>query len=100
MERRPRTSRGGAQGTYYSLSKRLRPGAERVACVVSKKVASRAVDRNKAKRVCRAVFAPHVREKDTQRFVVHVRKPALGAPHATLVREASELVRRVITRHD
>ena len=95
---REQSSRRGIGGAFYTLSKRAHDTA-RVACTVSKKVAPRAVDRNRAKRVCRAVFAPHL--KGTRGlFIVQVRTPALGAPHRELAHEASRLMKEVIGRRN
>ena len=90
----------GVHGGYYSLTTKSMKAEPRVACVVSKKVATRAVDRNKAKRVCRAIFGPYVRDIGERTLFVHVRKSALDAPHKELVKEASQLIKQVITPRD
>lgn len=90
-----------ADGACYSLVLRRRsPGERPLSCIVSKRVAPRAVDRNRAKRVCRAVFAPYLKKRQAALLLVYVRKPALAATHAALLNEAAQFMRKVITKYD
>lgn len=87
-------------GTYFSLSLSESQGGARVsqtACVVSKKTAARAVDRNLIRRRCREALRKHlVRIKTPTVFVFHAKREAARASYAEIARDIEALVVRGI----
>ena len=79
---------------YFSLGigKASRAG---VACVVSKKVSLRAVDRNRVKRRTRAALTPHLARLSPASYVFHAKKEALSATSQELVRDIERLLARL-----
>jgi ribonuclease P protein component len=81
-------------GSYFSLSvgKASRTG---VACVVSKKVSARAVDRNRVKRRFRAALSPHLTQLSSGSYVWYAKKEAASAEYADVRRDIEKLVARI-----
>ena len=83
-------------GALFSLSYGTFPdlyGGPKIACVVSKKVAPRAVDRNLIKRRCRAAGREHLKKIPTSAaFVFYAKKGAGEASFTELKREIATLV--------
>ncbi|TSC87004.1 MAG: hypothetical protein G01um10148_109 [Parcubacteria group bacterium Gr01-1014_8] len=67
------------------------------ACVISKKTAKRAVDRNSAKRACRELArAALAHIKRPVAFVLHIKPAALKAPRAELSKDIASLIREAV----
>ncbi len=82
-----------ASGRLFTIQRLPFQGdTARFSCVVSKKVARTAVDRNRVRRRVRAAFRPLV---VTGLFVIHIKKPALAAPFTEIARELAELSKKV-----
>lgn len=81
-------------GSFFSLSIGAldRVG---VASVISKKVAARAVDRNRIKRRCRAALLPFLRELPPGAYVFYAKKEAVSATGAEIVRDLAKLLGRL-----
>lgn len=80
--------------TYFSLSigKAAQVGA---ACVISKKIAARAVDRNRVKRRCRAALLPLLPALSPARYVFYAKKEAVRAESGEIARDLQKLVERL-----
>ncbi len=80
-----RLPRGGTRrvsGTYFSLTVYPLVGSEapKMASVVSKKIAARAVDRNRIERQCREALRAHLRRiKEPVALVFHGKREAASA---------------------
>jgi len=83
-------------GTLFSLTgTRIQEKATALACVVSKKVASKAVDRNRIKRWCREAARQHARSLEVSyAMVFRAKKDAASATHADIEREIGTLVEK------
>ena len=81
-------------GTFFSLAigKRSRTG---VACVVSKKVAPRAVDRNQVKRRAKAVLASLLSSLSPAAYVLYAKSGAVDAAFLEVKRDIEKLVTRI-----
>lgn len=84
-------------GEYFSLSygelpNRASPGA---ACVVSSKAASRAVDRNKIKRQCRAVVSEYLKKSSGPTIVLYAKKGAAKASFGDLKKDIELLLSKI-----
>lgn len=83
-------------GKLFSLAALSFAGIPRFSCSVSKKVAHRAVDRNRAKRRARAAFL-NVASKARGLYLVTIKKPALAAPFSSLEEELRMLLHMLNT---
>jgi ribonuclease P protein component len=85
-------------GSFFSLSfgtipERSSPG---VACVVSSKIAAKAVDRNRIKRRCRAILAESVEQlRSPLVIVVIAKKGAAKAPFLETSKDLRDLIARI-----
>lgn len=73
-------------GVFFSVQRLPSSGQKgQFSCTISKKVAPKAVDRNKARRRARAAL----RSMGDLRglYVIHIKKPALTASYARIVEE-------------
>lgn len=87
------------RGTYYALRLSLLSHGQgaKASCTISKKTAPLAVDRNKAKRVCRELLRAHIiRVKHPAAFVVRIHAAAIGAKHTDLSKEIASLMKEAI----
>src|SRR3989338_9429348 len=93
----PRSSRR-VHGNFFSLvaiPAEYTPGP-RAACVVSKKIAVRAVDRNKIERRCREALRPHMSQiKKSIALIFHAKREARDASYAEIVRDVEKLLSSV-----
>ncbi len=80
--------------TYFSLAV-ARASRAGVACVVSKKVSVRAVDRNRIKRRLRATLLPHLSRLPPASYVWYAKKEAATAAYAEVARDVEKLLARV-----
>lgn len=96
-----RISRGAGQrvhGTYFSLTATtLPPGnAVKAACVVSKKISKRAIDRNKIERRVREVLRPLIaRIAGPHVLVFYAKREATAASYAEIERDIQKLIDRI-----
>ena len=84
-------------GEYFSLSygelpNRPFPGA---ACVVSSKVASRAVDRNRIKRRARAALSEYIQVHPRPTVVLYAKKGATKASFADIQKDIENLLSKI-----
>ena len=71
----------------------------KAACVVSKKIAARAVDRNLIKRRWRAAMLQYLSAVPAPlTFVFYATRPANNAPYADIKSDVAELVSRATTK--
>jgi ribonuclease P protein component len=86
-------------GRLFSLLVAPVPGDNaKCACVVSKKAAAKAVDRNKIKRRCRAVLAKRVADvKKPVALVLYAKREAKDATFSEIERDISTLLVRATT---
>lgn len=82
-------------GTYFSLV--IAPLAAGVgpkaACVVSKKVAKRAVDRNKIERRVRGILRPFIaRMQGPRALILYAKREVLGASYIEMQRDIQKLI--------
>lgn len=84
-------------GEYFSLSHGELPGrtSPGVACVVSSKVAPRAVDRNKIKRRCRAVLSEYMKKSPHLTIVLYTKKGAAKASFDDLKKDIEHLLSKI-----
>lgn len=75
-----------------AVAKALRTG---FACVISKKVAPRAVDRNTVKRRVRAVVSPHLASLPPAAYVFYAKSGAPVATFAEVKRDIEKLLQRI-----
>ena len=68
----------------------------RFTCVVSKKTATHAADRNRLKRRCREVMRPFVASLPPLAFVIYPKRTALDVPFEALVKEVRSLLGQII----
>ncbi len=91
--RRAREKVKRVHGTYFSLTVAPTSDAEgtKASCVVSKKIAAHAVDRNRIKRRCRESFRP---------ILPHIREPSAVIFYAKreVAKASFDEIRRDITR--
>lgn len=89
-------------GALLSLSSGILPGAgigPKITCVVSKKTAARAVDRNLIKRRCRAAARACLEGKTAaQKFalVFYAKRASRGAPYAAVKEEIERLIGKAV----
>ena len=95
--RLPRAGRR-VHGNYFSLT--LTPLSDgsgiKAACVVSKKVSARAVDRNRIERRCRETLRPllpHI-QKPTA-LIFHAKREALAASSEEMQQDIQKLLKRL-----
>lgn len=83
-------------GALFSLAigKAARTGA---ACVISKKVAPRAVDRNKVKRRVKAALSPHLSALFPAAYVFYGKSGAADASFAEAKRDIEKLLHRIVS---
>src|SRR3989338_9492842 len=87
------------RGAYFILSYGTQAGREgahaRMACVVSKKTAARAVDRNLIKRRCRAAAGDLIADiRKPLVFIFYASRNAKGAAFAEIKRDVEKLIRK------
>lgn len=83
-------------GSYFSLSiSATAADAVRFACVVSKKVAARAVDRNLLKRRCREIVAKRISYVPSGTYLLYAKKGALSATYKDLERDIVQMLEGV-----
>jgi len=85
-------------GDYFSLSITPFPplGGPRAACVVSKKVSARSVDRNRIERLCREILRPELaRMKEPTSLIFIAKRNAISASFAEIKRDILKLLERV-----
>jgi ribonuclease P protein component len=86
------------QGRYFSLSFGTLPGRSPAgACVVSKKAAPKAHDRNRIKRRCRSILAK-LMPGERLVFVVYAKKGAAAASFSDTEADIRSLVARATKR--
>jgi len=90
----PKRHQRRVNGELFSLALSPVSGSSpaKFSCVVSKKIAPRAVDRNTLKRRCREVFRPLLADKKAMLVVVYPKKSALLVSYAHFSREAKALL--------
>ncbi|MCR4325184.1 MAG: ribonuclease P protein component [Patescibacteria group bacterium] len=83
-----RTQSRRATGAYFSLSCTPLPDGEatKAACVVSKKVAARAVARNRIKRACREAVRPRLASIKPPQALIFTAKRAAAAASSSDIR--------------
>lgn len=82
-----------ASGRFFTIQRLAGTGDQfRFSCVVSKKVAQKAVDRNRVRRQARAAFR-HLALSGL--FVIHVKKPALSVTFQELREEVGVLAKKL-----
>src|SRR3989344_1151466 len=91
------------RGTLFILSFGTLPGQKptelKAACVVSKKTAPHAVDRNLIKRRWRAAMLQYLSAVPTpSTLVFYAMRPANNAPYADIKSDVAELVSRATTK--
>ena len=91
------------RGKYFTLSYGTIPGTKgvypRIACVVSKKGAARAVDRNLIKRRCRDAAKSFISDiKEPLVLVFYAGRNAKSAPHAEIKKDMHELLQKAIVQ--
>ncbi|HEY4516987.1 MAG TPA: ribonuclease P protein component [Candidatus Paceibacterota bacterium] len=91
------SSRAGGRrvhGALFALSIAPLPaGPTKVSCVVSKKTALKAHDRNLLKRRCREVLRPHIKTlKHPYALVLQAKKQARGASFSEIREDVENLV--------
>ena len=83
-------------GQYFTLSvlPRLEEKGSKVTCVVSKKVARRAVDRNTIKRRAREAMRPILEQITTPAFfMLYAKREALGAISQEITQDVKKLLK-------
>jgi len=96
--RLPRSKARRVHGTYFSLTIYPLLGAQgpKMACVVSKKVAARATDRNKVERRCRGVMRPQMVDiKKPCALVFLAKREVVDASYAQISRDIGALITRI-----
>ena len=86
-------------GTYFSLTVTPSPRLEgpRAACVVSKKVSARSVDRNRIERRCRESLRPFLAGmKEPTAFIFFAKREAASATFAEIRRDIGKLLERCL----
>ena len=84
-------------GSYFSLTIIALPhgGGPKMACVVSKKVTRRAVDRNRVQRRCREIIFPYIiRIKKPLALVLYAKREAKAASFADTTKDITVLLAR------
>src|SRR3989344_3284887 len=95
--RLPRAARR-VHGEYFSLSITPFPpfGGPRAACVVSKKVSARSVDRNRIERLCREILRPELaRMKEPTAFIFFAKRESVSASLKDIRQDIQKLFGRV-----
>lgn len=98
--RLPRPARR-IHGDFFSLTVTPFPALEgpRAACVVSKKVSARSVDRNRIERFCRESLRPHLSQmKKSAAFIFYAKREARDASHADVAKDIGKLLRTIDER--
>lgn len=88
-------------GGYFSLTVTPFPASEgpRAACVVSKKVSARAVDRNRIERYCREALRPLLSNiTKPEAFIFYAKKEAREASSSDVARDVGKLLRSIAAR--
>lgn len=83
-------------GTYFSLmiAPLLSPGVK-AACVVSKKTASRSVDRNAIERKCREALRPLLSSvEDSSAYIFYAKRGAMEASSGEIKTDVVSLLKR------
>lgn len=83
-------------GKYFSVTPIPFPalGGPRAACVVSKKIAARSVDRNRIERSAREALRPLLaKTRASVALIVYAKREALEASPAEVVRDIEKLLR-------
>lgn len=84
------------QGAYFTLSYSLKDGSKAgFSCVVSKKTAAKAVERNLIKRRCRAAALPLVRTLPGGMYICTAKKGASIATYRDLAADIRSLLSKV-----
>jgi len=95
-----RTKGRRLHGALFSLTAAPLPSGQRTSrwtCVVSKKVASKAVERNRIKRRCREAARAHVRDVPAPlALLFRAKKEAAGATFADVGRDVHALVEKLL----
>ena len=89
-------------GEYFSLTVTPFPSLEgpRAACVVSKKVSPRAVDRNQIERFCREALRPLLAQMtQSEAFIFYAKREAREASSAGIAHDIGKLLRSIVA-HD
>ncbi|MDO8576346.1 MAG: ribonuclease P protein component [bacterium] len=84
-------------GAYFSLTVTSSPlfGGPRVACVVSKKISARSVDRNRIERICRESLRPELaRLKEPAALIFFAKREAVSATFGEIQRDILKLLER------
>ncbi|QQG38020.1 MAG: ribonuclease P protein component [Candidatus Kaiserbacteria bacterium] len=85
-----------AHGRYFSVLSSSLSGETRYACVVSKKIAARAVDRNRVRRIWREALRAHQKSPPAGlALVFHAKKEAIGTSLTEISRDIAALIERV-----
>jgi len=85
-------------GTYFSLTVTPAPllGGPRTACVVSKKVSARSVDRNRIERRCRESIRPMLGQmRKAEALVLFAKREATTATFKEIQQDIQKLLERV-----
>ncbi len=87
-------------GRFFSLSASSLPGegSPLLACVVSKKTAAKAVERNLIKRLCREAVRAYIRKSAPTpplALVFRAKKDAVGTPFTDILRDVGELIDKI-----
>ncbi len=93
----PRAKARRIHGTYFSLTVAPLPegSGPKTACVVSKKIAARAIDRNGIQRRCREVLRSHlINIKQPFALVFHAKREAVSASLADTKKDIDLMVVR------
>ena len=86
-------------GAFFSLSVAPDQGGPKCACVVSKKVSSKAPVRNLLKRRCRAITVPLLKNNgQSLAFVLYAKKEAARAEFPALKKDIADLLGRGLER--
>ncbi len=88
-------------GEYFSLTVTPLPSSKgpRAACVVSKKVSARAVDRNRIERRCREALRPLLSKiTKPEAFLFYAKREAREASTSDVARDVEKLLRSIAAR--
>ena len=88
-------------GSYFSLTAADLSSLQgpKVACVVSKKIAAQAVDRNEIERHCRSALRPLLKDVNTPiALIFHAKREARGAGYAEIARDIEKLLSSLSAR--
>jgi len=85
-------------GMYFSLTVTPNPlfSGPRAACVVSKKVSARSVDRNRIERRCRESLRPFlIQMKEPAAFIFYAKRESVSASSEEIQQDIRKLLERV-----